>query len=109
MERVEAEIKVNDYIIKSEGIIENNTLKVKDNETLFAFDLKNLILIRENKEIKIIIDFKKEIVTYKVLDTKKEFYNKFTCLSLTNKDKEYNIIYQMEENVFKLSIKYETI
>lgn len=109
MEKVKAEIIVNDYIIKNEGIIDNNLLKVNDNETIFTFDLEKLVLKRENKDIKILIDFKNEKLIYKIPETNKEFHNNFTCLALTNKDKEYNIIYQMEENVFKLNIKYETI
>ena len=109
MEKVKAEIIVNDYIIKNEGIFENNLLKVKDSETIFTFDLNNLVLIRENKEVKIIIDFKNERLTYKIPETNKEFHNNFTCLALTNKDKEYNIMYQMEQNILNLKIKYEKL
>ena len=44
-----------------------------------------------------------------IKNDKEKFVNNFTILSLTNSNKEYNIKYQMEDDVFTLNISYETI
>ena len=109
MEKVKAKIKVNDYNIENSGIIENDVLKVKDDKTEVTFDLKNLIMTRENEEISIKIDFNNKILEYKIPELKEKFVNNFTILSLTNSNNEYNIKYQMEDDVFTLNIIYETV
>lgn len=109
MEKVKVEIKINDYIIKNIGIIDNDILKVKDDETNLEYDYKNNILIRENKEYKIILDFNKKQVIYNIKDIKNKFSNKLVILKLTNYNKQVNINYQIEEEEFSLSIKHETI
>ena len=55
------------------------------------------------------LDFKNNRLEYSIPEIKDKFINNFTILSLTNKDKEYNIKYQMEGNVFDLYIRYETM
>lgn len=109
MKKVKVKIKVNDYKIENNGIIENDVLKTKDGTTQVEFDFKNLILSRKNSEIYILIDFKKGEIFYRIPETNKKFYNNFTILSLTNDDKKVKIIYQMEKNNFLCSISYETI
>ena len=109
MEKIKVKIKVNDYNIENSGIIENDILKVKDGKIEVTFDLKNLIMTRENEEISIKIDFSNKTLEYRIPEIEEKFVNNFTILSLTNSDKEYNIKYQMEEDVFTLDISYENV
>lgn len=109
MKEVNVEIIVNDYKMNSKGIIEKGILIVKENDAEILFDLENLILTRINSDIKIVIDFKNNTMNYKIPESDKDFSNNLITLLLTNKDKEYNIIYQIEKEVFYLKIKYETI
>lgn len=107
--KVKAKILVNDYNIENKGIIVNEILKVKDNETTILFDYENLILTREDKEKKLILDFKNELLTYSLKELPNKFYSNLTILSLTNYNKQVMIRYQIEENEFSLSINIETI
>ena len=109
MEKVKVNIKVNDYIVKGEGKIDNNILKIANKEEQISFDLKKLVLNRETKEIKMMLDFKNKSLKYMLKKTNSEINTKITVLSLTNKDKEYNIMYQMEQNILNLKIKYEKL
>ena len=109
MEKVKVNIKVNDYTIKGEGKIDNNILKIANKEEQISFDLKKLVLNRETKEIKMMLDFKNKSLKYMLKETNSEINTKITVLSLTNKDKEYNIMYQMEQNILNLKIKYEKL
>lgn len=109
MEKIKVKIKVNDYKIENNGIIENDVLKTKDGKTEVEFDLKKLILLRKNNEIYMLMDFKNGEIIYQIPETSKKFYNNFTILSLTNDDKKVKIIYQMEESNFLCLISYETI
>ena len=107
--KVKAKILVNDYNIENKGIIVNEILKVKDNETTILFDYESLILTREDKEKKLILDFKNELLTYSLKELPNKFYSNLTILSLTNYNKQVMIRYQIEENEFSLSINIETI
>jgi len=107
--KVKAKILVNDYIVENTGILVNDKLRVKDKDTIILFDYANLTLTREDKEKKLILDFKNELLTYSLKGLSNKFYNNFTILSLTNQDKQVMINYQIEENKFSLSINLETI
>lgn len=109
MQKVNIIIKINDYIIKNQGIIDKEILKVKDKDEKIEFDIKKLVLTKENKELRITMDFNKETVIYDLIKEKGNFNNKLTILSLTNSDKQVIIIYQIEDADFNLQINYETI
>ena len=109
MQRAKINIKINDYIIKETGIIDNDILKLKDKEDSISFDLKNLVLTKENKELKIVMDFKNKQVIYHLIKENQKFTNNFTVFSLTNRDKQVIINYQIEDADFNMQINYETI
>ena len=109
MTKVKTNITINDYNISKKGILTNDILIVKDNETTLMFNYKNLILTRKNNNYIITMDFKNKKITYEILEIPTKFYNNFTILSLTNKDKQVMINYQIEETLFSLKINYETI
>lgn len=107
--KVKVKIIINDYIIENIGILVNDTLKVKDDDTNILFNYGNLTLTRKNEEKEIILDFKNNILTYQITGIPNKFSNNLTILSLTNNDKQVIINYQIEENKFYLSINIETI
>ena len=109
MEKIKVKLKINDYIIEKEGIIKNDILIINNNEEIITFDIKKLILTKETKELSLSLDFMKKEVTYKIPEIDNKFSSKILNLSLTNKDKEYIINYQIEESNFSLNLKYETI
>jgi len=109
MEKVKVKIKINDYIIENKGIIDNEILIVNDNETKLSYDYKNNTLKRENNDYIIVLDFDNKKVKYNKKEVNNEFSNKLTILKLTNHNKQVNIKYEIEEEVFLLDIKYETI
>lgn len=109
MKKANIKIKINDYIIENQGIIDKEILKVQDKDENIEFDTKNLILTKENTELKITMDFNKETVIYDLIKEKGHFNNKLTTLSLTNSDKQVIIIYRIEDADYNLQINYETI
>ncbi len=109
MQKAKIKIEINDYIINQEGIIDNDVLIVYDKEEKVTFDLKKLILHKENKELIIDIDFNKKRIKYELVTEKIQFSNDFTILSLTNSNNQYIINYRIEETNFLLKINYETI
>lgn len=109
MEKVKVKIKVNNYKIENIGILDKEVLKTKDQETEVEFDMEKLILTRKNKDIFITIDFKNSTMNYIIPETNQKFSNKLVILSLTNTHKKYNIMYQMEDDIFNLIIKYEKV
>ena len=109
MQKAKIKIEINDYIINQEGIIDNDVLIVYDKEEKVTFDLKKLILHKENKELIIDINFNKKRIKYELVTEKIQFSNDFTILSLTNSNNQYIINYRTEETNFLLKINYETI
>lgn len=109
MEKIKVEIIINDYKITSIGTIKNNIIKIKDNDTELEYDLNSNILKRENNEMKQTINFKENEFKYLLKEIKQELNGKIKTLSLTNKDKQVNIVYCIEENNFYLKLKYEII
>lgn len=108
MEKIKVKLEINGYTIKDIGILDNSIIFIKEKDISLTYDIKNNILTRENKEMKQTINYKEECFKYLLKDIKKEFSQKFKVLSLTNKDKKVNIIYQIEDSVFNLNLKYET-
>ena len=109
MLKAKIKIEINDYTINQEGIIDNDILIVYDKEEKITFDLKNLILHKENKELIIDMDFNKKKIKYELVTEKRQFSNDFTIISLTNSNNQYIINYRIEETYFLLKINYETI
>lgn len=109
MDKIRVSLKVNDYTIKENGIKEENIITVMTKEENMQYDLKNNILTRENNDMKQIINFPKEVFNYCLKEISTEFSEKIKLISLTNKDKQVNIIYQIGRDNFNLDLKYETI
>lgn len=110
MAKVNVKININEYKIEKIGIINNDILSCFDNDLLktkISFNFKDIVLTRENKDILIIIDFKKSIIKYTLKEQNKTFLNKFTILKLIIKTKEAIINYQIGEDIFNLRIFYK--
>lgn len=110
MPKKEVNIKINEYKIKTKGILNNDIITCFDNDELktkTTFDFKNQVLTRENSEQEIIIDFKSKIITNTLKEKNKTFLLEFNVLKLIIKNKEAIINYQIGEDNFNFSIYYE--
>ena len=108
MKKAKIKIEINDYTIEGIGSIYNDILHLKKEEDI-EFDLKNLLLIKKNKELILTMKFLSKEVIYELVEENKKFINNFTIFSLTNDDKQVIIRYRIEDADFLLKINYETI
>lgn len=109
MQKANIRIKINDYIIENEGIIDNEILKLKTNNEDILYDIKNQVLIKIDNELELTLDFKNKKVFYELIKEKQHFSTNFTIFSLTNSPKQVIIKYRIENTNFSLQINYETI
>ena len=109
MKKISIKIKINDYTIENEGIIDNEVLKVESNNEDITYDLKKQLLTKTNNDLKISLDFKNKVVFYELIKEKQQFSNNFTIFLLTNSPKQVIIKYRIEDTDFYLQIDYETI
>lgn len=107
MGKVLVKIKINDKKIESIGLFNNNTLYFNDKNDKYRFNIDNLVLEKENEELKIKLDFKNKLLEYNLLEINNNFSKNFIVLALTKESKKYSISYQMDENIFNLEIVYE--
>lgn len=109
MDKIKVNLKINDYKINETGIIDNDVIKITKEDTKLEYNLKNNILTRENNDMKQVINFKEQYFTYKLKEIPSEISEKINLISLTNQNKQVNIIYQIGEDIFYLNLNYETI
>lgn len=110
MPKKEVNIKINEYKIKTKGILNNDIITCFDNDELktkTTFDFKNQVLTRENNEQKIVIDFSSKTITNTMKEKNKTFLIEFNVLKLIIKNKEAIINYQIGEDNFNFRIYYE--
>ena len=96
MEKIKALVEVNDYKFESTGILTKGVMHLEDKDTDFYFDINNMILTRKNKELELVIDYKKELFISRIPELRQEINSKIQVLVLTNINKTINIIYQIE-------------
>ena len=109
VEKIKVKIKINDYIIKELGTIDKGIIRVKNEENSIIFDTNTLKLVKENKHLKIDMDFKEKTLDYTLIPERQKFSSFFTINSLTNRPKQVIINYRIEKEDFLLKIEYETI
>ncbi len=109
MEKASIIIKINDNIIKGIGTKDKYVLTLETQEEKIIYDLHKSILIKENNELKIVMDFKNKQIEYTLIAENKKFHNNFIINRLTNHHKQVIIKYRIEDTDFNLEINYETI
>lgn len=109
MQKIRIKIEINDHIIEGIGTINENIIKFKTNEEIIEYDVKNSVLIKENKELIIKLDFLNKKVYYELVEENKKFSYDLIIFSLTNRPKQVIINYQIEQTNFSLQLNYETI
>lgn len=108
-EKIRVYIKVNDYKINNVGTKQNNEISCidnNDNETQVIYNLENHSLTRDNKDIKITLDFKNKKAEYDLKQENKSLVSDLEVKKLTKKGKLLNIIYIHNEETFNLKITY---
>ena len=111
MKKVKVSLKINDYVLETNGLIKDNILSFVDKDELktnIIYDYNYNILTRENNEIKIILYFDKENnnMEYLLKKDNVKFFNNFIKKQLHSDNKAVIINYRMEEENFFLEISY---
>ena len=110
--KIKINIKVNNYKIENIGTKYKeilNCIDNNDNKTEVSFNLKKYILIRENKEIKIQMDFLNKKINYYLKENNKNLTIPITVKDVNEKENQIEITYQTEEEIFNLKIEYINI
>ncbi len=84
--------------IKTQGILQEDKIKYKENKIINIFDINKEILKRKKEDYNIIIDFKNKIIKTEYLDIK---------IRIINKQIEKNRIkikYEVEKDTFEYEI-----
>lgn len=109
MKKIRIKIEINDHIIEGIGTKSNNIITLKANDEIIEYDIEKQLLVKENKELIIKLDYLNKKVYYELVGENKKFSNDLVIFSLTNEDKHVMIRYQIEQADFSLKINYETI
>ena len=110
MKDIDVYISVNDYIITTTGDIKENVITCVDNNdkiTLVKFDIVNFVLIRDNDDVRINIDFKNKRLDYyfKIYDRVMDFG--IEVEEFNREDNKFFIKYVYENQEFFLKIEYK--
>lgn len=110
MKDIDVYISVNDYIITTTGNIKENVVTCVDNNdkiTLVKFDIVNFVLIRDNDDVRINIDFKNKRLDYyfKIYDRVMDF--DIEVEKFNREDNKFFIKYVYENQEFFLKIEYK--
>ena len=114
MKSVTVFLNINDYDINTMGVLDKNVLSFKDKdlkETSIRYDLSNNILIRDNSDIAIKMNFSKDTnnIEYTLKEKNISFSDTFKIYSLINESGNIIISYQVGDNKFDLTLKYEEV
>ena len=102
---MDIELKINDYVIKN-GKKDNNILTFIDKEDTITFDINNLILKKENKDTKNVIDFKKKSIIYLLKENNSIFNIDININNISCENNKIIINYEVEKETFNLYITY---
>ena len=110
MKDIDVYISVNDYIITTTGDIKENVITCVDNNdkiTLVKFDIVNFVLIRDNDDVRINIDFKNKRLDYyfKIYDRVMNF--DIEVEEFNREGNKFFIKYVYENQEFFLKIEYK--
>lgn len=102
-------LKVNDFYVEKYGILKKNILLFEDNNIKYSFNFEKLVLIRENNEFLLIIDFINKNYEYILKESAKKICNNFIIKHLLKEDTSVIIKYRIEENEFCLFLSYKEV
>ena len=111
MKEVNLKLKINDFLIEQQGKINENILSFSHNNVNYEFNIKELILRRENNEFLSIINFKKKEDNnfYLLKEVSKEIINNLVIKELQVLENMFIIRYEIDEMVFDFVLKYEEV
>ena len=110
MQKIKVKLKINDYALNTNGYLNNNILSFNDKDSLttnIIYDINNDLLIRDNNDITIKIDFNNKIVEYFLKNEKYTLKQDIKIFKLHKNETSIIINYQIEENDFNLELLYE--
>lgn len=103
------EQKINEEY-KAIYIEQDKIIKYLEKEnTKVEFDMKELILKRENNELKMLYDFKKEKGSIYIKELKKTLDVEIKHIEIKQKENQIKIQYKIEQDLFIYSIQWRNI
>ena len=102
---MDIELKINDYVIKN-GKKDGNVLTFIDKDNTITFDIDKLVLKKENKDTKNVIDFNKKTIIYLLKENDSIFNIDINISNISCENNKIIINYEVEKEVFNLTITY---
>lgn len=100
-------LKINNKIIKTKAIYNNDIYTFTFDDSITKINIKENYIIKENKDIKINLNFNDNIIIYNIKSGNLTVKIKIELLKLKKENKEYIINYQIEKEIFKIYFKVE--
>lgn len=89
------------------GIIQEKILKYKEDDTIVTLDYEKHILNRDNKELKMVYNFKKKQGTITIKENNQIIEIPIETKNIKRKGNDIRIEYQIEDEVFIYQVKEE--
>lgn len=89
------------------GIIQEKKLKYKEDDTIVTLDYEKHILKRDNKELKMVYNFKKKQGTITIKENNQIIEIPIETKNIKRKGNDIRIEYQIEDEVFIYQVKEE--
>ena len=89
------------------GIIQEKILKYKEDDTIVTLDYEKHILKRDNKELKMVYNFKKKQGTITIKENNQIIEIPIETKNIKRKGNDIRIEYQIEDEVFIYQVKEE--
>ncbi len=107
MEKINVYICVNDYKISTAGELCDGIVTCSDGLSKISYDINKKMLIKEDSEIKIVLDFDKCEVRICLAKNDSLFINKMMLKSYCFLENQIRIVYLLDEKIYNLLIMYE--
>jgi len=111
MKKVKVCLKINDYKLEKDGMLNNDILSFQDEDELkteMIYDWNTDRLIRDNDEMKLEINFQKEKeVIYLLKKWNKKLHQKIEVLKWQKEKNKVIATYWIEKEPFDFTLSYE--
>lgn len=109
MKKTKIKLNINDLLIEKDGILKDNMLILNSDNENITYILSDNILIKDNSDNIIKLDFNKNILNCYLKESKQSFTTNIIVKNKLISNNKINIIYEIENNIFNLNIEYEVL
>ena len=107
MEKINVYICVNDYKISTVGELGDGIVSCFDGCCKISYDINKKMLIKEDSDVLIVLDFDKCEVRISLSENDSLFINKMVLKSYSFLENQIRIVYLLDEKIYNLLIMYE--